>query len=131
MNNNPFASAVYTLSVFDDGSGPALNAAETFDTADGAIVNNIARWDGAAWSPLCIGVENLPGAMTPHDDGSGPGLVVGGLSLTSAGGFPAGGLAKWQGCEPSIACPGDTNGEGLGNFNDLNALLSSFGASCP
>lgn len=32
---------------------------------------------------------------------------------------------------PDIVCPGDTNGDGLINFSDLNAVLSNFGEGCP
>jgi hypothetical protein len=129
LNNDPFTSSVLTLTAFDDGSGQALYACGSFDTADGTVVNGIARWDGAAWSPLGVGVEGIPATMTPFDDGSGPALFVGGLSLTSAGGLPAGGLAKWQGCESDISCPGDSNGDNIINFTDLNAVLADFGQS--
>jgi hypothetical protein len=37
-------SGVYTLTVFDDGSGPALYAGVYFTTAGGVAANHIARW---------------------------------------------------------------------------------------
>ncbi|MBX3352412.1 MAG: hypothetical protein KF684_05715 [Phycisphaeraceae bacterium] len=32
---------------------------------------------------------------------------------------------------PSIACPGDTNADGVVNFADLNSVLTNFGTACP
>lgn len=32
---------------------------------------------------------------------------------------------------PDVACPGDTNGDGVINFVDLNGVLSNFGQNCP
>jgi hypothetical protein len=63
------------------------------------------------------------------DNGAGPALFVGGVNLISAGGLPAGGLAKWQGCASNTPCPGDTNGDNIVNFTDLNAVLADFGES--
>jgi hypothetical protein len=38
------------------------------------------------------------------------------------------GVAKWVSvC--SVECPGDTNGDNLVNFTDLNAVLAEFGQS--
>jgi hypothetical protein len=39
-------SGVGALTVFDDGSGPALYAGGTFVTAGGVTVSRIAKWDG-------------------------------------------------------------------------------------
>ena len=44
------------LGVFDDGSGPALYVGGRFLTASGVTVNNIAKWDGASWGPLGMGL---------------------------------------------------------------------------
>src|SRR5437870_1470682 len=45
-------SSVNALAVFDDGSGPALYAGGTFDTAGGVPASSIARWNGQSgvWS---------------------------------------------------------------------------------
>ena len=43
---------VHALAVFDDGSGPALYVGGLFETIGGVAANNIAKWDGATWSPL-------------------------------------------------------------------------------
>lgn len=92
---------IYDLAVFDDGSGPALYAAGRIRAAGEMPANNIARWDGTAWSALGSGLTGgwMGGegwAIAVHDDGSGPALFVGG-AFSSAGGSPARCIAKWDG----------------------------------
>lgn len=100
-------TTVSDLVVFDDGSGdgPALYAGGDFITAGGIVVNGIAKWDGASWSPLGVGLDAtgigvVPDAraMAVFDDGSGggPALYVGGRFI-SAGGVQASRIAKWDG----------------------------------
>lgn len=92
--------SVYSLIVFDDGSGPALYAGGSFDRAGGEIVNGIARWNGNTWSalpgPAEIGVNGTIRAMAVFDDGGGPALYVGG-DFSRAGGLSVGRIAKWDG----------------------------------
>jgi len=94
------AAPIYDLVVFNDGTGPALYAAGDFNSAGGAAVNNIARWDGTAWHDVGGGVtgdsETVIHALTVLDDGSGPALFAGGR-FTHAGGVPASNIAKWDG----------------------------------
>jgi hypothetical protein len=87
--------AVRALTVFDDGTGPALYAGGQFTTAGGAPANRIARWN-AGWSPLGSGVNNTVRALTVFDDGTGPALYAGG-EFTSAGGVAASRIARWDG----------------------------------
>ncbi len=86
------------MAVFDDGSGPALYVGGSFNTAGGASVNNIARWDGQTWSPLGAGLDSSVAVMIVFDDGlgGGPALYVGGW-FENAGGRPAHNIAKWDG----------------------------------
>ena len=68
-------TSVDTLTVHDDGSGPALYAA-----GDGT--GTVRRWDGASWSSVGAGVG--PGewhVLLSHDDGNGPELYGGGSFL--------------------------------------------------
>jgi hypothetical protein len=91
--------AIQDLAVFDDGSGPALYAAGSFTSAGGVPAVHVAKWDGSSWSALGSGVGvgfELAWAMTSFDDGSGPGLFVGGW-FTIAGGMAANGIARWDG----------------------------------
>src|SRR5690606_34508009 len=87
--------SVGTVSVFDDGTGPALYAGGSFLTAGGATVRGIARWDGAAWTPLGDWIGGVR-ALTVFDDGTGPALYAGG-SFFAASGAIGNGMARWDG----------------------------------
>ncbi len=89
---------VSALTVYDDGSGPALYVGGDFTTAGGVAAEGIARWDGSSWTALANGIEFGVGvnALTVHDDGSGPALYVGGPFWT-VGGVPASNISKWDG----------------------------------
>ncbi len=91
---------VYALTVFDEGSGPALYAGGEFTTAGGVSANRIAKWNGANWSALGAGVQGGSSpevhALTVFDDGGGPALFAGG-TFTTAGGVSANRIAKWNG----------------------------------
>lgn len=89
-----FNAWVRTLAVFDDGSGAALYAGGRFEYAGDQAANNIAKWDGSAWSPLAGGLDGEVGALTAFDGGSGPGLFAGG-DFTGAGGPHY--VAAWDG----------------------------------
>lgn len=125
---------VRALTVFDDGSDPALYAGGEFATAGGITVNRIAKWDGTIWSALAgpngVGITNTPSsavyALTPHDDGSGPALYAGG-SFDTAGGVMSRRIAKWQGCPPPPDCPPDVNDDGEVDILDFLDFIDSFG----
>ncbi len=89
-------AAVRTLTVFDDGSGPALYAGGEFSSA-GGVAAWIAKWDGSSWTALAGGdVDFAVHALTVFDDGGGAALYAGG-DFTSAGGVSANRIAKWNG----------------------------------
>ena len=93
----PGSGTVFALSVFDDGSGPALYVGGGFTIAGGLDANNIARWDGTEWSSLGSGVTGgAVFALGAFDDGTGPALYVGG-DFNIAGGVSAGRIARWNG----------------------------------
>ena len=87
------ASGVQALSVFDDGSGPALFAAGSFTGASEAAFHGIAKWNGESWLPLGEGLaDNGTGGMAMAQfEGN---LVVGG-GFTTASGMAARGVARW------------------------------------
>jgi hypothetical protein len=87
---------VRALTIFDDGSGPALYAGGEFNIAGDVRVNFIAKWDGSAWAPLGSGMNDGVRALTVFDDGTGPALYAGG-GFSTAGGVPANRIAKWDG----------------------------------
>ena len=77
------------LALAVDSAGPTVYAGGTFWEAGGVSANNIAQWDGTAWSPL----------------GSGIGDGDRDLALDSAGNLYAGAnsVAKWDGTASSWA----------------------------
>jgi hypothetical protein len=90
---------VGALTVFDDGSGPALVAAGSFDHAGGVPARSLAAWDGAGWAEVGGGLLGGPEVLAVFDDGSGPALYVGG-AFTEVGDFPsvpAHCIARWDG----------------------------------
>jgi len=97
------------MTVFDDGSGPALYVGGTIGGSGATILNNIGRWDGSIWEalpgPEGVGVNSRVHAMAGFDDGTGPALYAGGVFMEAGVGFgQPGGLlveriAKWDGSE--------------------------------
>lgn len=98
-----FGFGARCMSLYDDGTGPALYVGGSFSSAGGASALGIARWDGASWSTVGGGVSYAPGnqvgsvlALAVHDDGSGPRLVAGG-AFNRAGTVAVSSLARWNG----------------------------------
>lgn len=95
-----------------DGSG-SLYAGGNFTNAGGISVNNIAKWNGSAWSALGSGM----GGGNPHDvyglitDGAGN--VYAGGSFVTAGGVTVNGIAKWNGSTWSALSSGVTGNSPL------------------
>jgi hypothetical protein len=84
---------VFDLEVFDDGGGPALFVAGTFELAGGESATGIAKWDGRAWSSVGGGLTGNGSALCVFDDGSGEALYVGAASSRPATSAPK----VWQG----------------------------------
>ena len=91
---------VHALAVWNDGGGDALFVGGCFSTAGGVTANNVARWDGSAWSsltgPTGNGVDGCVDALAVWDDGTGSALYAGGY-FTSAGGVVVNRIARWDG----------------------------------
>jgi hypothetical protein len=89
---------VRSLTVFDDGGGPALYAGGQFTTAGGLAANRIAKWDGSSWGALGSGMSGgAVLALTAFDDGTGLAALHAGGSFGSAIDSSDSYLAKW-GC---------------------------------
>ena len=75
---------VEAMTIFDDGSGPALYVAgHAFSTVSGGPYN-VAKWDGQSWTGVGqqIGAGRLS-SIAVFDDGTGPALYVGGVNMPS------------------------------------------------
>ena len=101
------------MTVFDDGSAPALYVGGDFITAGGIEVNHVAKWDGEQWSALGSGVSgefHSVRALCVFDDGNGPALYAGG-NFAVAGGIIVNGIAKWDGSTWSAVGGGVGHGQ--------------------
>jgi len=110
------APVVRALTVFNDGTGPALYAGGFFSTAGGVAAPGIAKWNGSTWSGLGSGMGGtFPSvfALAVFDDGPGPALYAGGQFAT-AGGVTVNRIARWDGSNWSVL--------GSGINNTVNAL---------
>jgi hypothetical protein len=76
--------------------------------------NDVARWDGAQWASLGIGLNGTSAvgvkAMIEFDDGTGSSLFVAGR-FTAAGKHPVSNIACWDGSAWSQLA--DSGGEGI------------------
>jgi hypothetical protein len=86
--SGPYATVVGALAV----SGTNLYAGGYFTTAGGVPANNIAKWDGSAWSPLGSGMSGQVLALAVN----GTNLYAAG-DFSMAGGVSANHIAKWDG----------------------------------
>ncbi len=70
------------LTVFNDGSGPALYIAGYAFSGPGMGVTNVAKWNGSSWTALGgqIGTGRLT-CITGFDDGNGAKLYIGGTAM--------------------------------------------------
>lgn len=96
LGDDGVSGAIFSLAVFDDGTGPALYASGFIDYAGGTPVNSIAKWDGGNWTALGSGLDNAAYDLLAFDDGNGDALYAIGI-FQNAGGMPANRIAKWDG----------------------------------
>ncbi|MBI1849052.1 MAG: hypothetical protein HYR85_01780 [Planctomycetes bacterium] len=78
------ALVVNSMSVFDDGAGPAVFAAGCFEFADPHVgrCDSIVKWEGNSWVRIGPeGITSSPGfeTLVTFDDGDGLALFAGGL----------------------------------------------------
>ncbi len=122
---------VYALEAFDAGAGPRLVAAGSFDIAGGAMMNNIAQWDGSAWSTMAFGVQNFRHGVFESAWISALAVYNGSLyasgHFNEAAGAPANAIVRWtgstwatlgDGLEPNGDDPPFSYGNAMAVFDD-------------
>src|SRR6202008_1537666 len=100
----PLDGKVDSMTVHDDGTGPALYVGGQFARANGTIATGrVAKWNGGSWIPLGCGIgvgdstnSNFVYALASFDFGSGPELVAGGF-FGQAGCAPSTNVVRWNG----------------------------------
>lgn len=111
------------MAVFDDGRGEALFVGGTFTYIVPQEVNYLARWDGEEWTSVGMGLDGAVIALATATVSGRESLFVGG-GFGQASGRPSYGIARWDAC--AAACGGDTNGDLVIDFEDLNAVVGAF-----
>ena len=113
---------LYTMEVFDDGSGPALYVAGEMTSMGGVAVSNLAKWDGRSWSaPASGGLDDIVFDLTSID-----GDLYAGGDFATAGGIAADQIARMA-CDGS-ACYADLDGDGELTIFDFLAFQNAFDA---
>ncbi len=133
--NAALSNHVWSLASFDDGGGSALYAGGNFFTPG----DQLARWDGVAWSsPGEVDLNGAVKAMATFDDGAirevgGESLFITGL-FTTVNGATANRIAQWRGCEDSgSSCPADIvpkGGDDQVSIADVSAVIAAYGLPC-
>ncbi len=85
MTDGPRGASVNAMTVWNDGSGPALFAVGNFSRVGAsATIRAVVKFNGTSWSQLGQGLPQFGGlphtanAVIAYDDGLGPALYVGG-----------------------------------------------------
>ncbi len=130
LGSGELNGSIYTLEIFDDGSGPALYAAGSFyfDFSTLEILGRVAKWDGSQWIGLGLNNSIISSErvldLQVFDDGSGPTLYASGHFYFSKGEV-VNHIARWNGNDwdslgtgLESASPGSIYGYTLGVYDD-------------
>ena len=122
---------VAAFEVHDDGTGAALYVGGGFDTVGDIVVGkSVVRWDGSGWSKVPGDFDSRARvyALASFDDGSGPGLFIGG-SLEAIDAQPVAGIARWSGTSWSDLGGGVFDGNRNGQVGAMEVWDDGNGAA--
>lgn len=111
LSSEVFSGKIVAMQTWDDGLGDRLYVVGDFRTIDGQMIGYVARRDGATWTALPggdedVGLDYYGSALIPFDAGDGEALYLGGFfrnvgspdtASTAAGGAIAHHMARWDG----------------------------------
>jgi hypothetical protein len=114
-----FGNFCECLEVFDDGSKSTLIIGGTLERHLATARNHpLVQWDGRTWSIPPGDLDGDVHAVRSFDDGSGPGLFVGG-GFTHAGSVSLSRVARWNGTSWAPLGEGfDADVRSFGVFDD-------------
>lgn len=115
-------SQIRALTVFDDGTGPALYVGGTV-SATAVAGSVVSRWDGTSWSPVGPLGGSQCAALAVFDDGTGPALYAGG-KFPALG--PTVGVVRWNGSSWSAVGSVLPTQAGLGGVSTLAVLNAAL-----
>ena len=87
---NPAGAAVLSLMVAPGGD---IIAGGSFNSAGGVAANNIARWNGTAWSQVGVGLDGPVRSLLTLPNAH---IIAGGTFVSNVGGLPASNIAEWN-----------------------------------
>ena len=111
MANGGAEGTVLVLAAAANGD---VYAGGDFSQADGSAANNVAKWNGTAWSSLGTGAANGVNGSVSALAIAGNGDVLVGGDFTQAGGVSAGHVARWNGSAWNTLGTGASNGVDTG-----------------
>lgn len=89
---------VNALTVFDDGSGPALFAGGHFSSIGGTSTRGVAKWNGTSWAALGAGFSSFFGDPGVVEALAGfQGMLYAGGEFPYAEGERVNNIARWDG----------------------------------
>ena len=92
--NRSVASAINSVRVIDD----EIYAAGIFTNSGAASISNIAKWNGAQWVPLGLGLSDPLAVIAVYDiAGRRANDLYAGGTFTTADGVPTSRIAHWNG----------------------------------
>ncbi|WP_310397721.1 hypothetical protein [Hymenobacter sp.] len=121
LGTGPASGMSGTVLVLGFASNGDLYAGGAFDQAGGAAANNVARWNGTAWSSLGTGPANgVSRAVYALAFASGGDVYVGG-AFGQAGGLAANRVVRWNGTDWNSL--GNNPGAANGVSGPVDALV--------